>query len=257
MSNSVLVRISAEIVTPSPDRKFDGVFQINTELSPIASPAFETNSRPTETEILLGRILEKTIRRSGALDTESLCIIAGAKCWSVRADVHVLVHDGGLVDASCIATVAALRHFRRPDTEVRGGTEVVVYSVREREPVPLSMQLVPFAVSLSLFGLREEDAAAVGSSEEAVVVVVVDATLDEERARDASIVISLDRHGQVCQIAKYGGLAVDPDVVQQCTGLALKKVEDISRSVQTALNEDAKARVVPGLMAELRAENER
>lgn len=37
----VMVNISADVVTPYPDRKFDGVLTISTELSPIASPAFE------------------------------------------------------------------------------------------------------------------------------------------------------------------------------------------------------------------------
>ena len=37
----VMTRLSAEVVAPYPDRKFDGVFTISTELSPIASPAFE------------------------------------------------------------------------------------------------------------------------------------------------------------------------------------------------------------------------
>ena len=37
----VLAKISASVTAPYPDRKFDGVFIINTELSPLASPAFE------------------------------------------------------------------------------------------------------------------------------------------------------------------------------------------------------------------------
>ena len=38
----VLARISAEVTQPFPDRRFDGIFTIVTELSPMASPAFET-----------------------------------------------------------------------------------------------------------------------------------------------------------------------------------------------------------------------
>lgn len=38
----VLARISASITAPRPDRKFDGIFTITTELSPLASPAFES-----------------------------------------------------------------------------------------------------------------------------------------------------------------------------------------------------------------------
>lgn len=41
ISPRVIVRISAEVTTPLPERKFDGVFQIVTEFSPMASPAFE------------------------------------------------------------------------------------------------------------------------------------------------------------------------------------------------------------------------
>jgi len=37
----VLAQVSAEVTAPYQDRKFDGIFTINTELSPIASPAFE------------------------------------------------------------------------------------------------------------------------------------------------------------------------------------------------------------------------
>lgn len=256
-----MVRISAEVTTPNPDRKFDGVFQISSEISPLVSPAFEAG-RQSETEIILSRILEKTIRRSGALDTESLCIVAGSKCWAVRADVHVLVHDGNLIDASCIATVAALQHFRRPDVEVRGGTEVIVYSLREREPVPLAMQHTPYCVTSSIFGISPSEVngtqtASANASTTKDEIIVIDASQSEELARDASVVVGIDRHGQVSQIAKYGGMAVDPLILLKCTSLAQEKVKAIHTLVQDALAKDAKARDAGGLIAELRAENDR
>jgi exosome complex component RRP45 len=37
----VIARISIDVTAPIPERKFDGVFQIVTEFSPMASPAFE------------------------------------------------------------------------------------------------------------------------------------------------------------------------------------------------------------------------
>jgi exosome complex component RRP45 len=37
----ILVQISAEVTKPLEDRKFDGIFTINTELSPIASAGFD------------------------------------------------------------------------------------------------------------------------------------------------------------------------------------------------------------------------
>lgn len=43
----VIVRISADVVAPPPERKFDGIFQIVTEFSPMASPAFEVGRSVT------------------------------------------------------------------------------------------------------------------------------------------------------------------------------------------------------------------
>ena len=208
----------------------------------MTSPAFEP-SRPTETEVLLSRLLEKTVRRSGALDTESLCLVAGQKVWSVRVDVHVLAHDGNLIDASCLAVVAALRHFRKPDTSIEAG-QLTVYTPAERAPVPLSWLHSPFCVTWSFFG-EEGD------------VAVLDATWLEEQVRGGSCTVSLNKHGEICQISKLGGVPVDAVVLLQCTGVALSKVKEFSELVDRKLAEDAKRRDKGGFMAELRAENDR
>ncbi|KAI0024843.1 ribosomal protein S5 domain 2-type protein [Xylariomycetidae sp. FL0641] len=238
----ILAKVSAEVTTPYSDRPFDGIFTITTELSPMASPAFEVN-RPTETEVLLSRLLEKTVRRSNALDTESLCLIAGKKCWSIRVDLHVLSHDGNLVDGSCLAVVAALRHFKKPDTSIEGGT-LTVYTPAEREPVPLSWLHSPFCVTFSFFGEDGE-------------IMLLDATLLEEQLRSSSCTISLNKHGEICQIAKLGGTPVEAVALIQCASAALTKVTEFSGLLDERLADDSKRRDKGGLMAELSAENER
>ncbi|KAL0473226.1 exoribonuclease [Neurospora intermedia] len=238
----ILAKASAEVTVPFADRPLDGIFTIATELSPMAAPHFEVN-RPAETEVLLSRLLEKTVRRSGALDTESLCLVAGQKCWSVRVDVHVLSHDGNLTDAACFAVVAALRHFRKPDTSMENGV-LTVYTPAEREPVPLGWLHSPFCVTWSFFGDEGETA-------------LLDADWMEEQVRVASVTISLNRHGEICQIAKLGGVPVEAVALLQCTSVALTKVKEFSTYLDGKLAEDAKRRDKGGFMAELRAENDR
>lgn len=239
----ILVNVSAEVTKPFPDRPFDGIFSITTELSPMTSPAFEVG-RPTETELLLSRLLEKTLRRSSAIDTESLCLIAAQKVWSIRADVHVLSSDGNLIDASCIGVTAALQHFRKPYISVEGET-VTVYTLSEREPVPLSLLHFPFCVTFSFY---------IGAAHD---IVLLDATLQEEQLRESSITISLNLHGEICQIAKLGGMAIDAVLLLQCTNLALVRVKELSTFVARRLDEDTKKRDKGGLGAELSAENAR
>lgn len=176
------------------------------------------------------------------MDTESLCILAGHMCWSVRADVHVLDYDGGLTDASCIAVIAALRHFRRPDVTV-DGDKVTIYSSAERVPVPLSILHHPFCTTFSFYHGAE--------------VALVDATLQEEQLREAELIVSLNGYGEVCQLAKLGGASMDALTLLKCIEMATRKVDEMERFVSTRLEHDERARNVGSLMAELRAENER
>lgn len=160
----------------------------------------------------------------------------------MRADVHVLDHDGGIIDACCIALVAALQHFRRPDVAVEG-ENVTVFDVREREPVKLAMQHHPFCVTFSYF----DD----GNT------VLIDADLAEENVREGEIVVTMNRHGEVCQIAKYGGPPVDPLTMLNCTTVAHEKIKMLHHFVQNKLDQDEKKRDKGGLMAELSAQNAR
>jgi exosome complex component RRP45 len=151
-------------------------------------------------------------------------------------------HDGGLIDASCIAVMAALQHFKRPDVIVEG-EKATILSPREREPIPLSILHLPLCVTFSYFEEGE--------------IFLVDAKLAEEQVRQAEIIITMNRHGEICQIAKYGGATIDPLALLNCNNVALQKVTDISKIIKARLEEDAKKRDVGGLMAELSAENAR
>ena len=205
--------------------------------------------RQDQTELLLSRLLEKTIRRSGALDTESLCIIAGAKCFHLRADLHVLDHDGNLADASCLALVAALLHFRRPDVEVKG-EDVTIFDVRERDPVRLTMQHLPFCITFSYYNVYSTANSEPG-------IFLQDTTLLEEHCRNGELVISVNRFGEICQIAKHGGTPMDGLSMLTCTNMALEKVKEFDKLIKERLAKDEKKRDAGGLMAELSAENER
>lgn len=208
----------------------------------MASPSFEPG-RPTEAEILLSRLLEKTLRRSSALDTESLCLIAAQKVWSVRADVHVLSFDGNLIDTSCFAVIAALQHFRKCDTSIEGEI-VTIYTPAEREPVPLSMLHLPFCVTFSFYDGLDD-------------AFLVDTTILEEQLRESSVTISMNRHGEICQLSKLGGAPVDAIILLQCASMAAVKVKELNKLVTEKLEEEKRRRDKGGLMAELSAENSR
>ena len=78
-----------------------------------------------------------------------------AQVWHLRVDVHVLDHGGNLTDACCLAALAALRAFRKPEAAVDPATgDVMVYSPDVREPQPLTIHHLPFCFTFGLFEVR-------------------------------------------------------------------------------------------------------
>ncbi|ODQ78521.1 hypothetical protein BABINDRAFT_162726 [Babjeviella inositovora NRRL Y-12698] len=230
----ILARVSAEITQPFEDRPFEGVFQISTEVSPMASPMFEHN-RQSSNEVLISRLIEKAIRRSGALDLESLCIVAGSKCWLIRADLHFLDYDGGFIDASCIAVMVGLSHFRKPDISINGD-DIVVHSIEEREPVPLSILHMPICVTFSFFNPHDSEANIKGDANEELSII--DATLSEELLRQGELTLTLNKNREVCQISKAGGLPMDALLIMDLAKKAYTITERLTDQIKAVLKED-------------------
>jgi exosome complex RNA-binding protein Rrp42 (RNase PH superfamily) len=60
------------------------------------------------------KYIEKVIKGSKALDTESLCILSGKNVWAIDVNVVLINHDGNLTDAMHLCSLLSLLHFRRP-----------------------------------------------------------------------------------------------------------------------------------------------
>ncbi|KAL1977453.1 hypothetical protein VTN31DRAFT_312 [Thermomyces dupontii] len=238
---SLVVRISAEVRKPRDDRPSDGIFQIIIELTAMASPAWE-NLRSNDLEMYVSRIVDRVVRHSNALDTESLCILKGKSCWGIRADVHVTNYDGNIIDAACIGVMAGLLHFRRPDIEVKEG-QVTVFGLDERVPVPLTITHRPLAVTFHIFHEGR--------------VMIVDAMRKEELASEGHLIIALNNTGETCALYKSAGNPVSAIEVVNKTALALQKIKEINAAIDKALQADLNKRAKRDRGAEAAAENDR
>jgi exosome complex component RRP45 len=71
--------------------------------------------------------LDRILKNSRVVDTESLCILPGEQVFALRTDIHILDHDGNIIDAVVAAALAALIDFRRPDfTITQDGVKIVM-----------------------------------------------------------------------------------------------------------------------------------
>lgn len=146
---SVLAQTTCEVQAPKSSRPSEGILYINIELNPLAAPHFEVG-RMSDLGVQLNRILEKCFKDSKAIDLESLCIKTNEKIWALRVDLNILNHDGNILDCACIAMLASLAHFKRPDVTC-DGEEFIIHSYQQRDPIPIVIHHYPIIVSFGIF----------------------------------------------------------------------------------------------------------
>lgn len=223
--------VSGQIVQPYRDRPHEGTLAVFTEFSPMADPAFEPG-RPGEFAIELGRLIDRGLRESRAVDMESLSIVAGKSVWAIRVDLHILDNGGNLIDTANIAALAALMTYRKPECTLGGenGQDVVMHDPEVREPLPLILHHIPVAVTFAFF--NEGD------------VMVIDPTHKEEAIMGGRMTATLNSNGDVCAVQKAGGDGVSLNMITHCLRLAALKAVDITSKIKNAVDSYNTARAL-------------
>ena len=195
----VLVGVKLQTGTPFPDSQDEGVIITNLELNPIASPDFEPGP-PKEEAIEMARVVDRRIRESGAIDVKKLCITLGESVWIVFIDVHILNDDGNLIDASCLAAIAALMTTVVPNEQQGIGPNA-----------PLAMKEIPVGITLAKIGSK----------------LMVDPSLDEEKVCETKLTIVSSSDGSVAGMQKMGSGTFSEVEVLEAIDIAREKAAEL------------------------------
>lgn len=198
-NTQVLVGVKLQTGTPFSDSQDEGVIITNLELNPIASPEFEPGP-PREEAIEMARVVDRGIRESGAIDIKKLCISSGESIWVIYVDIHVLNDYGNVIDASCLATVAALMTTVVPNEQQGIGKNV-----------PLAMKEIPVGVTLAKIGSK----------------LMVDPSLDEEAVCETKLTVVSNSDGSVAGMQKMGITPLTEAEVLEAIDIACEKATEL------------------------------
>jgi len=130
-------------------------------------------------------------------------ITPGEDVWIVFVDIHVLDQDGNLIDASALASVAALWNVKPPKDEDW-----------KLPNFPISKK--PITTTMAKIDER----------------LMVDPCLDEEGVMDARISIATTEDGNVCAIQKGGAGTLTLEDVETALELARAKANELRRYIK-------------------------
>lgn len=204
----VLVGVKMDVGEPYPDSPDEGTIIVTAELSPIASPLFELGP-PGQQATELARIVDRGIRESKAIDFKKLCIKEGEKVWLIFIDIYPLNDDGNLIDASVLASLAALKHAKFPKIK----DDKVVFG----EFTDKKLELTKLPVTLTFGKINDK--------------ILVDLNSKEESVIDARLSISVcDENIHAMQ--KGGDKVITLEDVEKMVDLAIKKEKELRSSIK-------------------------
>ncbi len=202
--SQVVVGIKVQPGEPFPDTPDTGVIITNLELVPLASPTFETGP-PREDAIELARVVDRGVRESKAIDLSKLCIESGQKVWMVFIDVHVLDHDGNLMDAASLGAIAALMSTKIPNSRFGMGEDAM-----------LPLDDIPVGIT----------AVKIGNA------IILDPGLDEENVAMCKLTVITNKEGDLAGMQKSGVGTLTPDEVKYIVHIAREKANVLREKLE-------------------------
>jgi exosome complex component RRP42 len=204
----VIAGVKLGVEEPYPDMPDQGSIIVNAELSPLASPEFETGP-PRVDAIELARIVDRGIRESKTIDFKKLCIKKDEKAWFVFIDLYPINDAGNLFDASCLAALAALRDTKYPKYNEK--KERIVYE----QLTDKKLKLDNLPVSCTMVKIKDK--------------ILVDPIIDEERETDARLTVFMLDDGTICAMQKGGDKSLTSDEILSMVDLAYKKTKELRK----------------------------
>lgn len=226
-ATDILVSIKTDIGRPDLETPEEGNIHCSVDSSSGGlSGADQEDRRREDKNAEMSTTLLAMIKDSGGLNRKSLSIVPGKHCWSIFVDVLILGEDGNVMDAIMLATRAALQRTRLPGVTVEEGGEAteIVLSDNPSLARAIDVSSLPISVTLSQIGQA----------------FVVDATIPEEVCTESSLLIAVNRDGEILYTKKYSfgcleaGFLADMLQTGQRIGLQIisKLDGELSKSMQ-------------------------
>lgn len=201
----VIAGVKMEVMEPYSDAPDKGSLMVGAELLPLSSPEFESGP-PSIQAIELGRVVDRGIRESEAVDFKKLCIKEGEAAWMIIVDICSINDTGNLFDASALAALAAIKAAKYPTLDENNKID---YKKLTDESLPLSK--LPIAITVHKIGDK----------------LLIDPSTEEEKVSDSRLTITVMEDGTLCSLQKGGEKPFAVEDIDAMTKLAISKAEEL------------------------------
>ncbi|MHA1616565.1 MAG: exosome complex protein Rrp42 [Candidatus Njordarchaeales archaeon] len=208
-NTKILAGVKVSPARPFPDEPNKGIFVVNTEFAPVASPIFEPGP-PPEYAIEVARVVDRAIRSAEMIKLDELVIIPGKLVWMINIDIYTLDDDGNLIDASMIGAVSALLTGSIPKVEIVDEEKEEIRIIKE-ETQPIPIQDIPVSFTFAKIGNY----------------IVLDPSYIEENIMDSRLTIAVNQRNQICAVQKGEGGGFKLEDILLAKDVVIRKADEM------------------------------
>ena len=201
----IITGVKIGLGTPFPDRPDEGMLVVNAEFTALSSPDF-VSGPPGEDATELARVVDRGIRESECIDLKQLCITPGENVLSVFVDIHIINHDGNLIDCAFLASLGALLNTKIPkmkDDQI----------IRDEFEKDLPVLHKPIEVTVCKIGDN----------------LVLDPSFQEEVAIDSKLTVCVRDDGKICALQKQGLKELKMEEIKKMIEIAIDKSKELRK----------------------------
>lgn len=199
----IIAGVKINLGTPFPDTPDEGMLIVNAEFTPLASPDFESGP-PGEDATELARVVDRGIRESKCIDLKSLCMSPREKVLCIFVDIHIINHDGNLIDCAFLASLAALMDTKIPKIEddqiVRGDFE---------KQLPILFK--PIEVTVCKVNDK----------------FILDPVFEEETVVESKLTVCTRDDGKICALQKQGPKELTMEDIKKMIEITIEKSKEL------------------------------
>jgi exosome complex component RRP42 len=204
----VITGVKMEVFVPYSDTPDQGSLMVGAELSPLASSEFEVGPPGIEA-IEIGRVVDRGLRESHAIDLKKLCIRPGELAWTIVMDICPINHAGNLFDVGALSAIAAVKNTKLPGLK----DDKVDYDNKTKEHLHLTK--IPLSVTVCKIGNH----------------FIIDPTNEEEKVVDARLTVATVDNGELCALQKGGDLPLSIEDIDHMIGIAIEKCNELRKAL--------------------------
>lgn len=204
----VIAGVKLNIGEPYSDAKDDGILIVNAEFTPLASPDFESGP-PGEDAVELARVVDRGLRESKCIELKKLCIVPEEKVWTMFIDIHIINHQGNLIDTAALASLAALLNTKIPKLD---GENIVRGDFDRRLPVVFK----PVNITVGKVGEK----------------FLIDPSFEEGSILNSKLSICVRDDDNICALQKQGNGELTIGDLEKMVDIAILKSKEIRKLVE-------------------------